>query len=84
MALNIDIIDIPTQDEASTDISYGLTEEQTEALTFAYGMGYFDEPREVSLIEIVDEMGLSSTAVSSRLCRGTKNLIAVELVDDAH
>ena len=61
--------------------SYGLTDEQRVALTTAYRAGYFNEPRDISLSEVADEMGLSSTAMSGRLRRGVGNLIAATLDD---
>lgn len=80
--ITLDIIEIYGNDEAGTDISYGLTDEQKAALTTAYDSGYFGEPREISLKGVANEMGLSSTAVSGRLRRGTRNLIAATIAED--
>jgi predicted DNA binding protein len=62
--------------------TYGLTDEQKEALTTAYAKGYFNEPRDISLSEVAAEMGLSSTAMSGRLRRGVGNLISATLGDE--
>lgn len=60
-----------------------VTDHQREALTAAYEGGYFAEPREMSLEELADELGLSSTAAAGRLRRGMKALIgSVLTVDD--
>lgn len=84
--ISLEIIEIYGNEEADGEASFGLTPEQREALTVAYQRGYFSEPREVSLEEIAAEMGLSSTAISGRLRRGMRNLIAAtingERVDD--
>lgn len=55
---------------------YGLTEKQEEALVTAWDMNYFETPREVTLSEIADELGISEQAVSNRLRRGYDRLIA--------
>ncbi|WP_101296838.1 helix-turn-helix domain-containing protein [Halegenticoccus soli] len=65
-----------------SDISYGLTEEQEEALKVAYRSGYFSEPREMALSDVADEIGVSSTAMSGRLRRGMRNLISAALMED--
>lgn len=60
---------------APADADTGLTPGQREALSLAYDRGYFDEPRESSLEELADELGVSSTAVGGRLRRGTARLV---------
>lgn len=69
--------------DAGGEMSYGLTDEQKAALTIAYEEGYFREPRDISLDEVAAEIGLSSTAMSGRLRRGMRNLIAATLADDS-
>lgn len=78
----LDIIEIYGNSETGGEQSYGLTEEQRIALTVAYEEGYFGEPRDISLNEVADEIGLSSTAMSGRLRRGMRNLVGATLVDD--
>lgn len=82
--ISLDIIEIYGNEDAEAGESYGLTDEQTEALRTAYEEGYFGEPRDISLDEVASAMGLSSTAVSGRLRRGMRNLIAATVaeVDD--
>lgn len=75
------IIEIYGNDDAETEMSYGLTNEQKAALKITYDKGYFREPRDISLREAADEMDLSSTAMSGRLRRGMRNLIAATLAD---
>lgn len=52
-----------------------LTDTQQEALVLAYERGYFESPREVTLEDLGDELGISSQAVSSRLRRGTRQIL---------
>lgn len=55
--------------------TFNLTPEQREALTLASMEGYFDSPREVTLEEIGEELGISQQAASQRVRRGTKHLV---------
>lgn len=79
--IRLDIIEIYGTD-AGNEEPYGLTDEQRAALKIAYEKGYFGEPRDISLNEVADELGLSSTAMSGRLRRGMRNLIAATLSED--
>lgn len=55
---------------------YGLTDEQRETLAQAHDRGYFDVPRDVTLGELADDIGVSHQAVSERLRRGLETLIS--------
>ena len=59
---------------------YQLTETQREALVLAYEQGYFDTPRERSLEEIAEELGITQQSLSARLRRGHRRLIGETLV----
>ncbi|MEF8786172.1 MAG: helix-turn-helix domain-containing protein [Haloarculaceae archaeon] len=65
---------LPVQSEG-----YGLTDTQREALVLAFERGYFDSPRESSLEEIAEELGITQQSLSSRLRRGHRRLIAATL-----
>lgn len=58
-----------------------LTDAQKEALVLAHRRGYYDTPREVSLEELGDELGISQQATASRLRRGTNQLLQRTLSD---
>lgn len=77
-----DIIELYDNCRGDTKPSYGLTEEQEQALRVAYENGYFGVPREMTLGDIADELDLSSTAMSGRIRRGVKNLISAALIED--
>lgn len=79
--ISLDIIEIHGSKSASEESSYGLTDEQRTALLKAYEKGYFRELRDMSLGDVADEMGLSSTAMSGRLRRGMQNLIRTTIVE---
>ena len=53
-----------------------LTEGQREALVTACEEGYFDIPRQVTLTELADRLGISDTAVSQRLRRAHSTICA--------
>jgi hypothetical protein len=54
---------------------YGLTNDQYEVLAEAARMGYFEVPREVSLEELAEELGVSHQAASERIRRATNALV---------
>ncbi len=62
--------------------SYGVTEAQQEALEAAFHAGYFAVPRKTNLTELADQLELSRNALSTRLRRGHRNLLANTLVHE--
>lgn len=60
---------------SSRQREYGLTAEQHDTLVTAFDKGYFTVPRDISMEELADALGISSNAVSQRLRRATANLI---------
>jgi hypothetical protein len=54
---------------------FGLTDAQRETLAAALERGYFDVPRQTTLEELGDDLGVSDTAVSHRLRRGVKGIL---------
>lgn len=61
-------------------VRYGLSEKQQAALEAAYAHGYFEIPRGATLTEIADHLGLSRNALSARLRRGHRNVLANTIV----
>lgn len=55
--------------------SNALTLEQREALTLAAQRGYFDLPRNASLEQIGEELGITQQATSERVRRGVRNVV---------
>ncbi|MGQ3412108.1 helix-turn-helix domain-containing protein [Natrinema sp. LN54] len=58
-----------------------LTDAQQEALVLAYERGYFESPRETTMEELGDDLGISQQAVASRLRRGIKRTLGKTLSD---
>lgn len=52
-----------------------LTDEQREALLLALDAGYFDIPKQTTLTDLGDELGISQQAVSQRLNRAIRNCL---------
>lgn len=57
-----------------------LTQAQRETLLTAYREGYFEQPRETTQEELAKQFDVSRRAVSDRLRRGIRNLIATSLL----
>lgn len=66
--------------ENAPQSTYNLTDEQYEALLLAIERGYYSIPRQVTLAELAEDVGISQQAMSERLRRGTAKVL-VHLVD---
>ncbi|MFC4447731.1 bacterio-opsin activator domain-containing protein [Halorussus aquaticus] len=78
--LRLDWIHTLTEVEAGDQ--YGLTDEQRRTIVAAFAAGYFDEPRGTTLEELSAEFDISPRAVSKRMRRGLRNLVAATLVGE--
>ena len=56
-----------------------LTDPQLEALVLAYDRGYFNSPRDVTMAELGEELGISQQAIASRLRRGIRQILGQTL-----
>lgn len=56
-----------------------LTDRQHEVLETAYGLGYYDVPRESSTVEVAAELGVDDSTVAEHLQRAEHNLIGALL-----
>ncbi|AHG01893.1 bacterio-opsin activator (plasmid) [Halostagnicola larsenii XH-48] len=63
-----------------SDREFDLTEGQRTTLVLAYSRGYFNSPRDATQDDIADELEITRQAVSSRLQRGLRRLVASTLV----
>lgn len=66
--------------EMETGTEYDLTEAQREALVIAYEQGYYRSPREITLEEMAEDLGITGQSLGSRLRRGIHRLIGSTLV----
>ncbi|WP_224447375.1 helix-turn-helix domain-containing protein [Haloprofundus salilacus] len=70
-------------EEQDAKYNFDLTPEQRSALTLAVEHGYFGVPREVSLQEIADELGISQQAASERVRRGAETVLQSVLLSQS-
>lgn len=56
-------------------VGHNLTDAQREALEVAHEAGYFEVPRRIDLVDLASRLGVSDSAVSERLRRGTATLL---------
>lgn len=63
-----------------SDREFDLTDGQRNALVLAYSSGYFDSPRDATQDDLADELEITRQAVSSRLQRGMRRLVASTLI----
>ncbi|MFC7009365.1 helix-turn-helix domain-containing protein [Halalkalicoccus sp. GCM10025704] len=73
--LQFHLTSIYEENKATSKAEARLTTVQREALTTARELGYFEIPRQASLADVADQLGVSSQALSERLRRGTTTLI---------
>jgi len=62
-----------------SDVETALTDPQQEVLALAYERGYFNSPRDTTMADLGDELGISQQAVASRLRRGTESIMGTVL-----
>ena len=67
------------KEEADSRGGFGLTDAQQEALIMALEKGYYNDPRDITLGDLAEEMGISSAALGRRLRRATAKLITTTL-----
>lgn len=67
---------IHTLSEVEAGEHYGLTDDQRRTIRSAFAAGYFDDPRRTTLEELAEEFDVSPRAVSKRMRRGLRNLVA--------
>jgi predicted DNA binding protein len=63
------------QDATPDSTANNLTRRQRDILQTALETGYFEIPREASLDDVADAVGISSNAASERLRRGMRRLV---------
>lgn len=62
-----------------TGTEAALTDAQQEVLILAYNRGYFNSPRDVTMEELGEELGISQQAVASRIRRGIRRILGSTL-----
>ena len=78
--IQTELVELHAIASLKSDREYDLTEGQREALILAYSRGYFDSPRRATQEDLATELEISRQAVSSRLQRGFRRLVASTLI----
>jgi predicted DNA binding protein len=78
--ISIELSELHAVSPLKSDREYDLTDGQREALVMAYSNGYFDSPRDAMQDDLAEELGITRQAVSSRLQRGMRRLVASTLI----
>ena len=76
----IELTQLHALSSLKSDREYDLTDGQRSALVLAYSRGYFDSPRDATQDDLADELDITRQAVSSRLQRGLRRLVASTLI----
>jgi len=76
----IELTELHAISPLKSDREYDLTDGQRKALVMAYSSGYFDSPRDATQTDLADELGITRQAISSRLQRGMRRLVASTLI----
>lgn len=76
-----DVRQLYTDPESDRGDGTRLTDVQRETLELALDRGYFEVPRNVSMQELAEELGVSGQAVSERLRRGLREATTAALRD---
>lgn len=74
LPINIDRM-YTLSDTGTRDYRFDLTSEQHRALLLALRRGYFATPRETTLEELSDEIGITRQALSNRIRRGNEKVL---------
>ena len=76
----VELTELHAISSLKSDREYDLTDGQRNALIMAYSSGYFDSPRDATQADLAAELGITRQAVSSRLQRGLRRLVASTLI----
>lgn len=80
--IQLEILELQHRDAPIEDAAHELTEAQRAALVGAFVHGYYDDPRTVTQEDLASILGISSSALSGRLRRGSARLIEAFLLED--
>lgn len=83
---NFDLLNLYEEKEVENDGGYsgryGVTTAQEEALLAALKEGYFNIPRQTTMEALANDLGISTSALSTRLRRGQQALLHTTLAQE--
>ncbi|MEY7848340.1 helix-turn-helix domain-containing protein [Natrarchaeobius sp. A-rgal3] len=77
--ISLDLVQLHEAVSPESELRFGLTSAQRDLVIAAYEAGYFDVPRQTTLVELGEQLEVSDSAVSQRLRRGLATLIGSTL-----
>jgi len=77
--VDVDLTEVNNPLGGESGAGFGLTGEQRETLRVALEAGYFDVPREATLLDLAERLEVSDSAVSQRIRRGLGTLLSATL-----
>lgn len=80
--ISIEVHAVRNPNESDTN-RYGMSQKQAEAVELAFTDGYFAVPRETTLGDLGETVGITGQSFARRLSRGLYSLIAETLVSDS-
>lgn len=80
--IQLEILELQQHDTPLQETTHDLTESQRAALVGAFIHGYYDDPRRTTQEELAEILGISSSALSGRLRRGSARLIEAYILAD--
>ena len=75
VGIPVTLAEIHALTPVESETEEALTDKQQEALVLAFERGYFDSPREVTMEELGEELGISQQAVGARLRNGIRHTL---------
>lgn len=82
--VSVEVEGIHNPVDSPQSAEFGLTPEQFEALSKALEAGYFTVPRQITLVELAEELGISDSAVSQRIRRGLARILTTTIAGDSN
>ncbi|NGM67635.1 bacterio-opsin activator [Natronolimnobius sp. AArcel1] len=82
--ISLELIQLHEAVSPEDQLQFGLTTAQRDLIVSAYEAGYFDVPRETTLVDLGEQLEISDSAVSQRLRRGLAALISSTLMPESN
>lgn len=73
--IGVEVLEIGDYDRRHGAVTGGLTDRQFEAIETATRLGYYAAPREASLADVADELGIAEATASELLRRAESHLM---------
>ncbi len=79
--LACEVLRIRDYEGSVTDARNALTSRQNDIIMHAYRQGYYETPRQTTLSELAEELGIDESTVAEHLQRAEKNVLEHALIE---